>query len=127
MSKLDSHDISPDISTKFAALNLEEQVRMEIAAIELEDRVVELEGRWDAMWHRGEGWYPGDACGEQRMLGPLCEHGRMKEWWVEPLSAPRQRFDWDDYSVSQSGQGSTGGDAHQQTPEDTAVARLDAK
>ena len=41
MSKLDFHDIS----TKFAALSLEEQVRMEIAVIELEERVEELEGR----------------------------------------------------------------------------------
>ena len=47
MSKPDSC-ISSDISTKFAALSLEEyesQVRMEIAAMRIEVRVVELEER----------------------------------------------------------------------------------
>ena len=71
---LDSRDISHDISTKFAARSLEvheSQVRMEIAAMELGERVAELEERRDG------GTIPKrHVCYGLRMPGPLCEHGR---------------------------------------------------
>ena len=54
-SKGSSRDSSPDISSKFAALTLEERetkARNEIAAMELEERVAQLREKRDAMHRR---------------------------------------------------------------------------
>ena len=94
--------------------------------------VAELEEGSDAMWRCWEGRYPRDVCDGQTTLGPIREQA-VDEGALggATISTSHHRFDWDaPTTVSLSpdaGQGATGGDGHQQTKEDTAVARVDAK
>ena len=57
MAKAPSRDSSPDISSHFASLTLEERevkAKKEIEALELEERASELEAKRDAMRQRRE-------------------------------------------------------------------------
>ena len=102
MSKSDSHDISLDISTKFAAQSLEvyeSQVRMEIAAMEEVERAVELEEQRDGtdniqetcVWMTEDVWITSWT----RLW--------MKELWAGPPSMlpPTVSTGHTNYSVSQ--------------------------